>query len=38
MSIQDMMKMGILICMALCWVAMQFYHEDNNFQNRRKKQ
>lgn len=38
MSIQDIMKMAILIGMAFCWVAMQFYHADDSFHNRKKKQ
>lgn len=38
MSIQDSMKLGILLILGICWVAMQFYHMDDDFQNRRSKQ
>jgi hypothetical protein len=38
MSIQDIMKMAILIGMAVCWVAMQYCHNDQDFQKRKKKQ
>jgi hypothetical protein len=38
MSIQDSMKLGILIILGICWVAMQYCHNDHDFQKRKKKQ
>lgn len=38
MSIQDLMKMSILLVMGICWVAMQYYRNDDDFEKRKRKQ